>query len=244
MRLHVYSMQVDGQDLKYKRTRDAMFNIAFKAQHKNSILNILYLFLYTIFIISFQYSLNYLLVHHLNNPTKIKMHFSILFVTLFPILALAAPSTAVPKRQVQEDITTAMLNWLQDTGFVSSYLDQAASLAPSDVLADGALALAAENDERNHKAVLDNFFVFETDTPNQNVINANTTLITDGNFESVVMLLEDISVTGNLADIMAINFVRCANVLPAIDAYFIAVAQATGSSFFSPAIRPLACAGI
>lgn len=177
------------------------------------------------------------------NPTKTKMQLSTFFVTLLPVLALAAPSVAIPKRQVQEDINTAMLNWLQDTGFVSSYLDAAASLAPSDVLSDGALALAAENDELNHKAILDNFFIFETDTPDQNVINANTVLVTEGHFQMVVDQLQDISVTGNLADIQAINWNRCTNVLPAIDAYFFAVSQVTGGVFY-PAIRPLACGGV
>jgi hypothetical protein len=170
------------------------------------------------------------------------MYFSATLVALFPILALAAPSSNVRSKR-QEDIATAAANWLQDTGFVSSYLDVAATLAPNDVLSNGALALAAEKDELNHKAILDNFFIFFTDTPNQAVVNAKAVL-ESGTFQSVVDLLQDMSVTGNVADVITINTVRCSQVLPAIDQYFIAVAEATGQATFAPAIRPAACGGI
>jgi hypothetical protein len=171
------------------------------------------------------------------------MHFSTAFVAVLPALALAAPTTSLPKRQVNEDIATAAANWLQDTGFVSSYLDAAATLAPADVLTNGVLALNAENDETNHKMILDNFFVLGTNAPNQAVANAKA-ILESGTFQTVVNLLGDISQTGNLADVQAINNVRCSQVLPAIDQYFIAVAQALGQTTFAPAIRPAACGGV
>lgn len=52
------------------------------------------------------------------------------------------------------------------------------------------------------------------------------------------------SMTGNLAEVAAINIGRCANVLPAIDVYFLAVAQVTGSQVVYQAIRPAASGGV
>ncbi|KAE8450698.1 hypothetical protein EG329_006043 [Mollisiaceae sp. DMI_Dod_QoI] len=174
------------------------------------------------------------------------MQYSTLLLTIFPLLALAAPAPSASKRQIQEDIMTAALNWQQDTGFVSSYLDYAVSTLPNsppNLQTNGAQALAAEMNELSHKMVLDNFFITGTDTPNQDVINASNTL-TGGPFTTVVNLLGDISRTGNLDDIANINSGRCATVLPAIDVYFAAVAQALGTTGQLVAIRPLACGGI
>jgi hypothetical protein len=181
------------------------------------------------------------------------MQLSTLFITVCPVLALAVPVT-IPRRQFpnqfnpNEDITTAMFNWLQDTGFVSSFLDYATTNFPNpptdgNLLTNAADALAAEIDETNHKGVLDNFFIFGTNAPNQDVINAYNVLVTQQTFQMVVDKLSDISTTGNLNDVQDINTNRCANVLPAIDVYFQAVATATGSSTVYQAIRPAACGG-
>lgn len=75
------------------------------------------------------------------------------------------------------------------------------------------------------------------------VVNAFNVLVTEGTFGKVVAGLKDISTTGNLGDVEAINENRCKNVLPAIDVYFNAVAVATGQSSFEPAVRPAACGG-
>ncbi|KAF4633883.1 hypothetical protein G7Y89_g4227 [Cudoniella acicularis] len=72
---------------------------------------------------------------------------------------------------------------------------------------------------------------------------AASQVLTSGTFQGVVDQLTDISNTGNLADIATINANRCANVLPAIDVYFAAVAQATGAQGVYQAIRPAACGG-
>ena len=177
------------------------------------------------------------------------MQFSTSFLAVFPVLALAAPAT-LPKRQfpaqpnVNEDITMAASAWLQDTGFVSSFLDFAVSTSPNpplNLVVNAAQALGAELDELNHKTILDNFFVNNTLTPNQDVVNAYNVLVTQGTFRKVVNGLLDIAATGNLADVAAINANRCANVLPAIDVYFNAVSVATGQAGFVPAIRPAAC---
>jgi hypothetical protein len=178
------------------------------------------------------------------------MQFSTIFLAVLPALALAAPAT-LPKRQFpaqpnpNEDITMAAGAWLQDTGFVSSFLDFAVSTFPNpppNLAANAAQALGAELDEVNHKMILDNFFV-NTLTPNQDVVNACNVLVTQGTFPAVVNRLIDIVATGNLTDVATINANRCANVLPAIDVYFHAVAIATGTGF-TPAIRPAACGGV
>jgi hypothetical protein len=178
------------------------------------------------------------------------MQYSALFLA-FATLALAAPTT-MPKRQFptqfnpKEDITAAAKAWLQDTASVSSFLDFATSTFPSsppNLLSKGVFALNAEKDELDHKMILDNFFIFETRTPNEDVIEAFNILVTEGKFQKVVDGLQDISTTGNLADVAIINKNRCKNVLPAIDVYFKAVAEATGQSEFVPAVRPAACGG-
>ncbi|CZR63083.1 uncharacterized protein PAC_12980 [Phialocephala subalpina] len=178
------------------------------------------------------------------------MQFSTLFLAVFPALALAAPAT-LPKRQfpaqpnTNEDITMAAAAWFQDTFFVSTFFDYAVSTSPNppfNLGANAAQALSAELDELNHKTILDNFFV-NTTTPNPDVVNAYNVLVTQGNFQQVVIGLADIATTGNLANVMTISTNRCAFVLPAIDVYFNAVAAATGQSL-PLAARPLACGGV
>ncbi|KAF8850807.1 hypothetical protein BDZ45DRAFT_184784, partial [Acephala macrosclerotiorum] len=102
------------------------------------------------------------------------------------------------------------------------------------------MALSAEMDELNHKAILDSFFLVGTANDNQNVQDANNVLV-GGSFMGVVRILGEIVITGDLNKPAQINEFRCRDVLPAIDAYSLAVAVATGASEYSLAVRPLAC---
>jgi hypothetical protein len=172
------------------------------------------------------------------------MHYSTLLLSLLPALALAAPSTTPSKRQSSppalDDIINAQILWNQDTNVVSNFLNYAAFLSPSDVLAQAQIALAAEQDELTHKSVLDSVFVF-VDNPDPAVQAAYNVLVNEGTFGSVVSLLQDMTTTGNVADVQLINTNRCTNVLPAIDTYFAAVAQMLGTPFVLTAVRPLVC---
>ncbi|CZR55382.1 uncharacterized protein PAC_05269 [Phialocephala subalpina] len=98
------------------------------------------------------------------------MQFSTVFLAAFPLMALAAPSAPISSRQIPDpNITTAMFHWLQNTGFVSSLLDYAVSTFPNqppNLQTNAAAALAAENDELSHKAILDNFLIYGTNAPN------------------------------------------------------------------------------
>ncbi|KAF8865897.1 hypothetical protein BDZ45DRAFT_784177 [Acephala macrosclerotiorum] len=179
------------------------------------------------------------------------MQFSTLFIAAFPLLALAAPTpSTIAYRQTQADIATAMNDWLHDTFLVSSFLDYAVSFglpnSPPNLESNAMAALTSEMDELSHKMVLDNYFLTNTDTPNQAVMAASQVLTTGnpGPFLQVVYGLMDMSVTGNLADVATINAIRCSVVLPAIDAYSLAVAQALGAAEVVPASRPAACGGL
>jgi hypothetical protein len=167
------------------------------------------------------------------------MHYSTILFGLLPAVALAAPSLSARQQYTPEDIANAVIQWQQDTGIVSQFLDNAAFFSPSDLLAQAQNALNFENDELNHKAVLD--FVFVNIDPNVN--NANNILVGEGKFADVVNLLQDMAINGNIGDVKLINDNRCANVLPAIDAYFAAAVAAgfLGDSGAVTAIRPLAC---
>lgn len=176
------------------------------------------------------------------------------------ILAFPSPSSKRSSSASREanQIKHAVFAWQQDTGIVSNFLNQAqardfSGQAAYHHAASG--ALAAELNELVHKAVLDK------DLPHTpEVENANTTLVTDGDFESVVQLLTDLTHLnfstdrGEIRkDINHINFGnatvggRCFGVLPAIDEYFNAAAKQVekldGSKvlFGVSAIRPTAC---
>jgi hypothetical protein len=172
------------------------------------------------------------------------MHYSTILLGLIPALAFAAPSSAPAKRQSSpptiDDIIAAQVLWQQDTQVVSNFLNYAAFLSTPDLLNYAQIALNAENDELTHKAVLDSLFV-TGGQPDAAVIGANNVLVNQGTFQSVVNFLQDMVNTGNVADVQAINSNRCANVLPAIDAYFLAVAQELNTPFVLTAARPLVC---
>jgi hypothetical protein len=172
--------------------------------------------------------------------------YTILLGISLPLLALSAPTERIAKRSLSTELNGAVAGWLQDTGFVSSFLDYAVSTfptPPANLLANAAAALNAELDELSHKAILDSNFIF-VGPQNQAVINAYDVLVTQGTFMQVVNGLRTIAATGDLSQVATINTVRCGQVLPAIDVYFAAVAEALGQTGAYAAIRPAACGGV
>jgi hypothetical protein len=84
-----------------------------------------------------------------------------------------------------QDIAGAQNQWVSDTSKVSQFLSAAESLNSGDLVSQAATALANEKDELNHKAVLDNQFVFVSN-PDKNVQQANNELVDHGTFMVVV----------------------------------------------------------
>ena len=130
-----------------------------------------------------------------------------------------------------QDIADAQNQWASDTSKVSQFLSAAESLNSGDLVSQAATALANEKDELNHKAVLDNQFVFVSN-PDENVQQANNVLVDQGTFMVVVNGLQGLVDNGaNMspsdvsAAIQSINVDRCSLVLPSIDTYF----QASGN---------------
>jgi len=190
----------------------------------------------------------------------------------------SAPSSAVSGGTVgsisADDIRNAVLAWRDDTAMVSNFLNVAADtvLSDDDLKTDAGLAFNSENDELTHKTVLDTQLCGQSGgctqtlcSPDANgnevcssdLANANTVLVTQGTFQSVVDLLGDLKDNGNAGltndDLDKINNGhdgiggRCTSVLPAIDTYF-AQASATLISDFGDsslegvtAVRPAAC---
>jgi hypothetical protein len=133
-----------------------------------------------------------------------------------------------------ESTEEAVLNWMRDTGIVSNFLDTAEGLSGNDYISAAKIALAAEKDELNHKAVLD---ATRGIGDTASVKQANNVLATQGNFQKVVDLLQDMVNRGDQSkeDVQKINDGRCVNVLPNIDKYF----AAAGVNVTS--VRPKAC---
>jgi hypothetical protein len=133
----------------------------------------------------------------------------------------------------QQDLATAVLNWQADTSAVSNFLNTGKGIQDNTQFKKAAkVAFDAEVDELTHKAIID-----QANSADPNVIAANDTLATAGAFQDVVDRLQLMATQGRSAvdNIDAINFGRCANVLPNIDAYM----ASTGSDL--RAIRPLVC---
>jgi hypothetical protein len=148
------------------------------------------------------------------------------------------------------DLATAVSNWQADTAMVSDFLNRGASIQNNVAFKQAAtVALNAEVDELNHKAIID-----AVNGADPNVVAANSTLATGGSFQDVVDKLQLMSVQGRaaVANIDLINQNRCVNgtlcdmvcmrtrlmvilVLPNIDAYF----ASTNSA--SKAVRPKVC---
>ena len=181
-------------------------------------------------------------------------HMSILLSLCSGITAVAIQRSTAPNAN---DIKTAVYAWRADTGTVSEFLNNAGGRTFANNAAFHTAAVNAYNaelDELTHKKVLDN----ELPASSQ-LKQANTTLVADGTFQSVVNLLDSLkslqySQKNAIATaVKQINFGhgsvagRCAAVLPAIDTYFSQAAQEVekldGDSSLNGvrAIRPTAC---
>lgn len=122
-------------------------------------------------------------------------------------------------------------------------------MSPQQLQQQARGALAAENDELNHKAVLDQMFLTGARrNRDATVRQANNVLDTQGTFQFVVDGLQTLSRRGARmspgqvsAMIRAINRDRCPQVLPAIDAYMAAAAGAGQTGNALRAIRPSNC---
>lgn len=158
-------------------------------------------------------------------------------VTTAAFLLVVTSAQPLLKRQVNpSDLSTAAQNWQSDTGAVSGFLNAAQGFVDNG---DGAgftaaagSALPSEKDELTWKAVLDAQLCQTGDTNFDpqcliDIGNANTVLVTDGTFQQVVNLLQDMTTNRLVAetDVNTINFGseivggRCGSVLPAITTY-------------------------
>ncbi|KAF2148102.1 hypothetical protein K461DRAFT_204348, partial [Myriangium duriaei CBS 260.36] len=130
-------------------------------------------------------------------------------------------------------LAQAAAAWQRDTGIVSNFLNTATSLTGTAFTRAASTALAAENDELTHKAVID-----AAVPKTQSLRAANNALATQGNFQNVVDLLQDMVNRGAktaVTDTNQIDQGRCAKVLPNIDIYL----AAAGTDL--QAVRPDAC---
>ncbi|KAK4940163.1 hypothetical protein LTR10_019698 [Elasticomyces elasticus] len=153
---------------------------------------------------------------------------ALLFFSLIPAF-LAAP--LVPRQESNAALQSAALAWQADTGVVSAFLSEAASLSGSALTAAAQNALNAENDELLHKAVLDAEFL-NVAHPNLLVVAANAVLVNAGTFQFVVNGLTLLADSGASftkaqieAEVLKINLDRCNLVLPSIDTYFAVTAS-------------------
>jgi len=81
-------------------------------------------------------------------------------------------------------LLNAVNGWMNDTGKVTKFLNTATSLTGDDYTTAATIALNAEIDELNHKAVLDAGLDPAT------IQKANDTLATQGTFQAVVDALQ------------------------------------------------------
>ncbi|KAH7358720.1 hypothetical protein B0T11DRAFT_355305 [Plectosphaerella cucumerina] len=131
-------------------------------------------------------------------------------------------------------LRNAVMGWMRDTGKVTNFLNSATSLTGDEYTRQAQIALNAEVDELNHKKILDAGL-----SSMPSVQAANEILDTQGNFQNVVTVLQNMVNNGPdtaQADVDAINNNRCVNVLPNIDAYFAAAGMPDMQSF-----RPTGC---
>ncbi|OTA99911.1 hypothetical protein M426DRAFT_15967 [Hypoxylon sp. CI-4A] len=157
-------------------------------------------------------------------------------------LTTAAPTTLAPRASI-DDISAAVNGWASDTSRVSQFLSSASSLSGKDLASHGATALASEQDELTHKAVLDGPFGSDP-----NVKSASATLGRPDTFQFVVDGLRKFADDGasmsaaDVASLVAqINATRCKNVLPAINAYFKAASAVLNNGLTALANLPDNC---
>ncbi|KAG6006034.1 hypothetical protein E4U54_000243 [Claviceps lovelessii] len=154
-----------------------------------------------------------------------------------------------------QQIDAAAQSWQADTEIVSQFLSTAESLTGQQLEQAASRALSAENDELNHRVVLDRMFrTGSTQRKLASVEQASNVLDTQGTFQFVVDALQNLTNTGSQmssaqvgALVRAINEDRCSLVLPSIDRYLAAAATAgqqkgsVGAAL--RAIRPVQCGG-
>lgn len=172
--------------------------------------------------------------------------------------ALAGPIEQRASSSLIKTIEDAVYKWRADTAFVSNFLNEAGARDFESQAAFHSAAIAAHAHELNEgvqKAVLDK------DLPDTTEVKAaNRALVTEGEVDAVVALLEDLTKLNYYKqaalvekDVAQINFGnstiegRCQGILPAVDMYFNAAAKYVqklggGDSLFSVrAIRETAC---
>lgn len=149
----------------------------------------------------------------------------------------ANPTAANAQQSAQ--VQSAVSAWQSDTGVVSNFLNQGASITDNAKFQPAAAeGHRAEVDELGHKAILEAYL---GGVPA--VQQAKATL-EGGAFQLVVDKLQEMADQGTsaVADIDTINADRCVSVLPNIDAYFKAAADFMGNANqVQQSIRPTAC---
>ncbi|KAK2589634.1 hypothetical protein QQS21_012690, partial [Conoideocrella luteorostrata] len=131
-------------------------------------------------------------------------------------------------------IDNAAASWQADTGIVSQFLSTAENLSGKQLQQAASKALDAENDELNHKAVLDKMFLNgRQNNRDATVAQADQVLDKQGTFQFVVDGLQTLTNRGARmsanqvsAMIQSINNDRCPQVLPNIDRYLAAAGNA------------------
>jgi hypothetical protein len=122
---------------------------------------------------------------------------TLLLAAILPALGLAAPAGQSIKASGSSTSAAAgatgtpakggsgaVNGWMNDTGKVTNFLNTATSLTGSDYTTAATIALNAEKDELNHKAVLD------AGLDPAAIQSANDTLATQGTFQAVVDALQ------------------------------------------------------
>ncbi|KAI1269027.1 hypothetical protein F5Y18DRAFT_174752 [Xylariaceae sp. FL1019] len=176
------------------------------------------------------------------STTFIRASFAALLIPFLPITQAAPLSCNAPRSEVT-DIATAVNKWRADTGTVSQFLSTATGLSGSRLVSAAKIALAAENDELTHKAVIDKYLGQDT-----TIKGADHTLVGDQTFQSVVDALQDFVDNGAKKTpeqvdrlVKNTNKVRCGAVLPAIDTYFRVSANFLNTGLAAVAARPNNC---
>ncbi|KAH0831792.1 hypothetical protein AYO21_06315 [Fonsecaea monophora] len=144
-------------------------------------------------------------------------------------------------------IANAINQWNSDVVTVNGFLEQAASLDPTTLMADLANALTAAQNEPNQLNVLACESDVSSGTPAQNAAND----LFNGFEKNVLVPLGNIMAnagdSNNVAtQLQTINQFRCCHVLPDLDALWSSTAEDEGVANIAPisAPRPSTCASI
>ncbi|KAI0398994.1 hypothetical protein F4802DRAFT_82602 [Xylaria palmicola] len=169
----------------------------------------------------------------------------IILASILASLTQALPTAVDARASVSNQaLADAQNQWRADTSRVSQFLSAAPTLSGEGLATAAAAALASEQDELTHKAVLDGALL-ATDA---RVRAADDVLVAQGTFQSVVDALQQLTDSGaamSPADVAALvartNTVRCGRVLPAIDTYFRVTGEKLNNGGFLVATRPNNC---